>query len=78
MMSGLERIKDLFSDDDKTKDVMKKSVVPMGLMALIGGALLTKKLRKPPKVKPGWKPGQRENFIKKITDKIKANLRPAG
>ncbi len=68
-LKGLEKIKDMFSDEDKKKDIAKKSIIPLSLLTLVGGALLTKKLRKPIKG-AGWNPGEREGFVKDLSRSI--------
>jgi len=72
--AGLEKIKEMFSDDDPVMDITKKLSVPLGALALIGGGILAKRKFGGPSVSPEGV----TNLIKKHRDKILKDMRAKG
>jgi len=72
-LTGLQKIKSLFSDEDKKKDIAKKSIIPLSLLALVGGTILAKRFRRPIN-NPGWGAGERSSFINDIGDAISKGI----
>lgn len=70
-IAGLQRLKSMLSDEDKKKDVLKKSLAVLAPLALVGGGLL---LRKRLKRGPKWEGGERDRYVREIADKIKEHL----
>jgi len=69
MIAGLKKINNFFSDEDKKKDILKKSIIPLGL-ATIGGLYLLKR-----RGGRGWGPGERDRFIREIGKDVEKELK---
>ena len=65
IMSGLGKIKNMFTGEDKKKNIMITAIAPLVTAGLVGGSLLLRKKLKAPIKK--WDPS---SFIDEVTTSI--------